>query len=103
MAISLREATGRPVDRAVYAAELIRQLYHADAELLTQKEAWLTRYAADCITIGQDVKVVRGRTERLAHADGLDENAALLVTYADGTQEAVSSGEVSIRGMYGYL
>ncbi|MCI8525075.1 MAG: biotin--[acetyl-CoA-carboxylase] ligase [Oscillospiraceae bacterium] len=103
MAISLREAAGRPVDRCAYAAALIGQLWRMDAELLTEKKAWMTRYAADCITVGQDVKVVRGRTERPAHADGLDENAALLVTYEDGTKEAVTSGEVSVRGMYGYL
>lgn len=37
-----------------------------------------------------------------AHADGIDEEAALLVTYPDGTKAAVASGEVSVRGMYGY-
>lgn len=104
MAVSLREATGKAVDRSAYAAALIRWLCRADRELLTEKKAWLSRYEADCITIGKDVKVVRGSQTRLAHADGLDENAALLVTYADdGSREAVTSGEVSIRGMYGYL
>ena len=103
MAVSLREITGGPVDRNRYAAALIRQLWQADQELLSGKAAWLERYAADCITIGQDVKVIQGNTVRLAHADGIDENAALLVTYEDGTRAAVSSGEVSVRGMYGYV
>lgn len=103
MAVSLREATGKAVNRNAYAAALIRWLAAADRELLTEKTAWMARYAADCITIGRDVKIVRGGQERLAHADGVDENAALLVTYQDGTQETVNSGEVSVRGMYGYL
>lgn len=103
MAISLREATGRAVDRNAYAAALIRQLHRAAVELFTNKEAWLARYAADCVTIGKDVKVVRDGRERLAHADGIDENAALLVTYDDGAKEAVTSGEVSVRGLYGYI
>ena len=103
MAVSLREATGQTVDRNRYAAALIRRLWEMDQELLSGKAAWLERYAADCVTIGKDVKVVRGDTVRLAHADGIDGDAALLVTYEDGTREAVASGEVSIRGMYGYL
>ena len=63
----------------------------------------LGEFAENCVTVGKDVRVLRGGEERLAHADGIGPDAALLVTYADGTQEAVSSGELSVRGMYGYL
>ena len=38
-----------------------------------------------------------------AHADGIDAEAALLVTYPDGAKAAIASGEVSVRGMYGYV
>ena len=34
---------------------------------------------------------------RLAHADYIDEQLRLVVTYPDGTTEALSSGEVSTR------
>ena len=44
----------------------------------------------------------RGDEVQLAHADGIDEEAGLLVTYQDGSHGVVSSGEVSVRGMYGY-
>ena len=37
------------------------------------------------------------------HADGIDEDAGLLVTWPDGTKETITSGEVSVRGMYGYV
>jgi len=103
MATSLLLETGKRVSRNVCAAALIRWLWKADFEMLEGKQAWLADYAADCITIGQDVKIVRGGNERLAHAEGIDEDAALIVTYRDGTREAVSSGEVSVRGMYGYV
>lgn len=103
VAISLREATGKAVDRNAYAAALICQLYRADQGLLTEKAAWLRRYAEDCVTIGQDVQVIRNGQVRPAHADGIDEDAGLLVTYPDGSKETVSSGEVSVRGMYGYV
>ena len=103
VAVSLREETGRTVDRNAYAAALIRALYRANAELLSGKVNWMERYRRDCITIGKDVKIVRGDAVQLAHADGVDDDGALLVTYADGTTGAVNSGEVSVRGMYGYL
>lgn len=102
IAVSLLEATGRAVDRNAYAAALIRQLHKASQTLFTGKAEWMARYTSDCVTIGQDIKVVRGDTERLAHADGIDQDGALLVTYEDGSKGTVSSGEVSVRGMYGY-
>ena len=103
MAVSLKEATGQTVNRNGYAAELIRQLHRADRELLTEKAAWMARYAADCVTIGKEIQVIRGGEARPAHADGIDEDAGLLVTWLDGTKETITSGEVSVRGMYGYV
>ena len=34
---------------------------------------------------------------------GIDEAGGLIVRYPDGTEGVVSSGEVSVRGMYGYV
>ena len=46
--------------------------------------------------------ILRGYTKTPAHATGVGADAELLVEYPDGTSGAVSSGEVSVRGMYGY-
>ena len=102
MSASLEAFTGQKPDRARLAAALVRSLCELEQALFTEKDAWLREFAAHCITIGQDVKLVRGDDVTYAHADGIDEEAALLVTYADGTKAAVASGEVSVRGMYGY-
>ena len=40
---------------------------------------------------------------RHGHAFGIDDEGALLVGFSDGHTESVNSGEVSIRGMYGYV
>jgi len=104
IAVSVRQALGGgEVNRNLLAACLIRELARADREMFSRRGAWMERYAAGCVTIGQDVKILRGDTVRYAHADGVDENAGLLVTYDDGSKGVVSSGEVSVRGMYGYL
>ncbi len=102
-AISLQMALGHAIRRSALAAALVRAVSAMSDGLLTEKSAWLQRYAAGCLTIGQDVQVLRGGSVRRGHADGIDENAALLVTYDTGEQEAVLSGEVSVRGLYGYV
>ena len=102
MSADLETATGKKPDRSRLAAELVRSLYEMEQALFTQKDAWLAEFSAHCVTIGQDVKLVRGDEVQFAHADGIDGEAALRVTYPDGTTGVIASGEVSVRGMYGY-
>ena len=101
MATSLLQC-GCSADRSAVAAAMIRQLSLAARDMLSPA-AWMNGYRAHCVTIGQDVKILRGDQVRFAHVDGMDDQGALLVTLADGTTETIFSGEVSVRGMYGYL
>lgn len=103
IATSLRIETGKAVSRCALAAALLREFSRMEDALLTDREAWLREFSERCITIGKDVRIVRAGEERIAHADGIGPEAELLVTYPDGTTGAVASGEVSVRGMYGYL
>lgn len=104
IAASLSMVTGKETDRAQVAAAMMDSLHHMDGILLTEKTAILNRYRQDCITIGQEVSLLRvGEEVRHGRAVGMDDEGALLVTFADGHTEAVNSGEVSVRGMYGYL
>ena len=103
IATSLRIETGKAVSRCALAAALLREFSRMEDALLTDREAWLREFSEHCVTIGQDVRIVRAGEERIAHADGIGPEAELLVTYPDGTTGAVASGEVSVRGMYGYL
>ena len=101
MATSVQQLGGNP-DRSALAAAMIRQLHLAAEEMLQPKQ-WMDSYRGHCITIGQDVQLIRDDQVRAAHADGMDDQGALLVTLPDGTTETVFSGEVSVRGLYGYL
>jgi len=103
VAISLSQSLGKAVDRAAVTAELIRQVQLAADGFLDAPSRWMADYARHCLTIGKDVQLIRGDTIRYAHVDGMDENGALLVTLTDGTKETVFTGEVSVRGLYGYL
>ena len=103
MACSAEMVTGRPIDRSRLAAEMIRALSEMNDRLLSDKAALLDDYRRDCITLGREISVVRGLNIRHGVARSVDEDGALVVDYDDGTSEAVSSGEVSIRGLYGYV
>ena len=100
---SLFSVSGKEIDRAVVASAMVDALYRMDAELLTGKAHILNRYRHDCITLGQEISLVRGDDIRHGTALDIDDDGALVVRFADGNTEIVNSGEVSVRGMYGYV
>jgi BirA family biotin operon repressor/biotin-[acetyl-CoA-carboxylase] ligase len=103
MATSARMVLGRPADRDRLIAEMVKALEQMDRALLTSPEAMLERYRADCITLGREVSIVRGDEVRHATALDIDAEGGLIVRYDTGEIAAVTSGEVSVRGLYGYL
>lgn len=100
---SLSMATGHPVDRAQVAAAILSVLSAMNDRLLTGQKEMLHRYRSDCMTLGKDISLLRADTVRHGHALDVDDAGGLVVRYTDGTLEHVTSGEVSVRGMYGYL
>jgi BirA family biotin operon repressor/biotin-[acetyl-CoA-carboxylase] ligase len=100
---SLASVSGQKIDRAAVAAAMMDALYRMDTELLAGKAHILNRYRGDCITLGQEISLVRGDDIRHGTALDIDEDGALVVRFADGNTEIVNSGEVSVRGMYGYV
>ena len=103
IAASLAMVTGKEIDRSSVAAAMMEALYHMDQQLLTEKSSILQQYRKDCITIGQDISIVRGDEVRYGTALSVDEDGALAVRFTDGSIGIVNSGEVSVRGMYGYV
>ena len=101
---SLSMVTGTEIDRSAVAAAMMEALFRMDQILLAEKAEILNRYRHDCITVGQEISLLRvGEEVRHGRAVTVDEEGALVVEFSDGHREAVNSGEVSIRGMYGYL
>ena len=91
------------VDRAKVAASMIQELSRMSTGLQCDKNAILQQYRKDCVTLGKEVCVVGGNDTRHGYAMDVDDEGALVVRFEDGTTEAVNAGEVSIRGMYGYV
>ena len=103
IATSLQMQTGMPIDRSRVIAAMLVALEEMSQTLLTRKAQIMSQYRCDCITVGQAISVVAGETVRHGTALSVDEEGALVVRFSDGQTEAVSSGEVSVRGMYGYI
>ena len=102
IATSLALENAHDPSPAKLAAQLIYQLWQTSCTLITKKAGIMAQYKADCITLGQDIVVLRDDEKRYGKAIDIDADGSLIVDF-NGTAEAVSSGEVSIRGMYGYV
>ena len=100
---SLAMVSQSQIDRAKVAAAMLEQFHVMSCTLLSGRFATLRQYRRDCVTLGQEVSILRGDSVSHGLALSVDEEGALIVRYEDGTEAAVNSGEVSIRGMYGYL
>ncbi|MBQ3216646.1 MAG: biotin--[Oscillospiraceae bacterium] len=103
MATSLREITGNQMDIDGLAAAILQALSEMDRELLSGKSRYLREYESACVSIGKQVQLIKGEERISAYTLGIDENGGLLLRYADGREGVVNTGEVSVRGMYGYL
>ena len=95
--------TGKEIDRSLVAANMIDAYYRMNLHLLTNRSGLIQQYRRDCITLGQEVSIVRGSEVRHGKALDVDEEGALIVRYENGQMEAVNSGEVSVRGLYNYV
>ena len=104
MATSISQELGRPVSRPALAAaeiEALDRLYTAlkGGDL----SAYLAAYRRDCVNLGKTVQLISPLGRETVEAVGIDEQFGLVVRTADGAEKTVRSGEVSVRGMYGYV
>lgn len=104
MATSLSIALGRDVSRPALAAAEIRALDRLYADLLAGDLArYLDAYRRGCVNLGRTVQLISPDGGReTARALDVDRDFSLVVRTASGETRAVRSGEVSVRGMYGY-
>lgn len=100
IACSASMVTEKTTDRDRLADRMISALLDMD---LSRKREIMNRYRQGCMTIGKEVVVVQGDNRRQGRAVDLDEDGGLIVEYPDRTRQTVNSGEVSIRGLWGYI
>ena len=99
---SIRSFTGVSVDRSALAAAVITELDEMLEQWKRDPRVYLEAYRGLCLTTGKEVRVLRGDQERIGFAVAIMDDFALMVRYPDGTSEALTGGEVSVRGLLGY-
>lgn len=102
IATSLDLALGGSVCRAQLAAALLEEMDILRREVLFAPEKWLAEYRAACLNIGKTVQLIWGEEREPAQALAVDDRYGLVVRHRDGQVETLRSGEVSVRGLYGY-
>lgn len=104
MATSLSLELGREISRPQLAAAEIEELDELCRNLITgSTSSYLEAYRRDCVTLGREVQLLRpdGSRERVTALD-VDDQFGLVVRRESGETFTVRSGEVSVRGLYGY-
>lgn len=96
---------GARVEPASLAAALIEAFSGMEAALISGDiRGFLASYRARCVTLHRPVKILYPSGAREGTALDIDENFGLRVLRTDdGTPDTVFSGEVSVRGFYGYV
>ena len=104
MASSILLQTGSSVKRSDVVVAFARHFSRYYEEFL--KECNLSGLADDynkaLINVGRDVKIVERDGSFVAKAVGIDETGSLIVE-KDGNTQRIVAGEVSVRGLYGYV
>lgn len=102
MATSLAQE-GYPVSRPALAAAMIEELYRLAGALGGDTGGWVDAYRRDCVNLGKRVQLLWSEGQTQAQALDIDGQFGLTVRLPDGSETTVRTGEVSVRGLYGYV
>lgn len=105
MATSLKIAAGMEVERKKLIAHIL-DIFEEYYSMFLEKgslEFMIEEYKKYLINMGKEVRLVAKNEEMHATAEDITYEGHLLVRLDDGTLKEISSGEVSVRGIYGYL
>lgn len=104
-ATSLRKETLRELECGELLQLILKEFDKQYQRFLENQnlEFWQEDYNAMLINRDREVMVLEPSKEYLAKALGINKFGELLVQKEDGSTEAVFAGEVSVRGIYGYV
>lgn len=104
-ATSIRRESGKTWRRAELIAAILRQFEVQYERFVKEDDLAYLREAYDAILVNcnREVRILGEKDGYRAVALGIDDQGELLVRKEDGTVTSVYAGEVSVRGIYGYV
>lgn len=105
VASSLRIEGGQVYEREKIVAQLLNrfEVYFEEFCKIGNLKNIVNYYNSVLINKGKKVKIVENMKTDIGEALGIDETGRLLVRMEDGHEHSIVSGEVSVRGLYGYV
>ncbi|SHH42321.1 BirA family transcriptional regulator, biotin operon repressor / biotin-[acetyl-CoA-carboxylase] ligase [Caloranaerobacter azorensis DSM 13643] len=104
IATSIKAEVGHDVDRKFITAEILNNFERFYNELIKygsiKTSIEICRKAS--ILLGREIKIITNKGERRAKAIDITEQGELLIE-ENGKIEKLISGEISVRGIYGYV
>jgi BirA family biotin operon repressor/biotin-[acetyl-CoA-carboxylase] ligase len=104
-ATSLKTITGNTVDRKKLLAYILNHFEELYIPFKEKGDISKTIEISkdNSILIGKEVRIIRGELEKVGRVLDIDEEGQLIVEYENGKVEEIFSGEVSVRGIEGYI
>lgn len=105
IATSLHLSSGKFYHRSEIVAEVLKQFeYYYELFLKDENlNGVMDEYNSILINVGKEVKIIQNGEEYVRTAIGINKQGELLVKDSNGHIEKIISGEVSVRGLYGYI
>ena len=104
-ATSLKLESGQEIQRATVIAAVMESFekYYQIFEKTEDLSGFLDEYNELLVNREREVLVLEPGQEYEAYALGINSSGELIVKTADGQRREIFAGEVSVRGVYGYV
>lgn len=105
IASSLKMETGREISREALIASMMKyfEKYYGQYEQTEDLSRLRSHYESMLANQGKEVYVLDPQMPYKGVAEGITSEGNLIIVCEDGTKRCVYSGEVSVRGLYGYV
>ena len=100
VATSIEMETGKVFFRPEICGAVIEELNYLFSDLSRDKK--IEEYKEYCVTLNKEIKFVENGEEKVGFAFDIDQDFGLRVRVGD-QEETLSFGDVSVRGLYGYV
>lgn len=104
-ATSLKIEKDREFKRNILVADILNNFENLYTELIecNNIDTSIEICKENSILIGKEVRIINRTRESFGKAVGLNSNGELLVQFENGEIKPLISGEISVRGMNGYV